>query len=186
MILNEIQVNALFFEMLSGAIDECFKTRLKRGENLVGNYESDGSTPGVDAELFDPAGVRMWHSPEPSGSFDTAADVEGLHKLCFKSTSSEVQTISFSMKVDHKHKKLIMKDQTDKIRNLVATLETGSTGILEQQQFSITREVVHQEVAQSTNSRVMWWTVVEVIALVLLSAFQVFYLQSYFEVKQVV
>merc|ERR1712241_456785 len=84
------------------------------------------------------------------------------------------------------HKQFVTQEHTSKVSELVEQLEYKAADILDQQQYAITREAVHRETAESTNSRAMWWTFAEVVALCTLAAFQVYYLKSYFEVKQVV
>merc|ERR1712083_209633 len=137
----------------------------------------------------------MWSSAKSSGRFDVEVTKDGAHTLCFESTVSERQMISFNLHIDAHggsdaldpaHKEFVTKEHTDKVSELVSKLELRANEILDQQQYAITREAVHRETAESTNSRVMWWTLVEVGALIALAAFQIFYLKSYFEVKQVV
>jgi hypothetical protein len=80
---------------------------------------------------------------------------------------------------------------------------------LSQQQFAVTREAVHRETAETTGSRVLWWTVAQAkstletsgedvkphskrvkknqaLVLTTLSLVQVYYLKSYFRVKQII
>merc|ERR1712202_3478 len=82
---------------------------------------------------------------------------------------------------DLQHKEFVTKEHTDQVADLVGRLESRTSDILDQQQYSITREAVHRETAESTNSRVMWWTIAEVLFLVVLASFQIYYLKSYFE-----
>merc|ERR1712056_107812 len=83
-------------------------------------------------------------------------------------------------------KDFVTKNHTDVVKETVDQLHLRILNILDQQQFTITREAVHRETAESTNSRVMWWTVTEAVCLVALAIFQVYYLRSYFEVKSIV
>merc|ERR1711920_1191712 len=78
------------------------------------------------------------------------------------------------------------KNHTDVVKDTVEQLHTRILSILDQQQFTITREAVHRETAERTNTRVVWWTVVEVITLICLAGFQVYYLRSYFGVKTII
>lgn len=180
---------ALFFELQAGDDAECFKTgEVLAGHRIAGTYEADGAAEGgVEATLLDSFGKQLWHGAKPSGNFEAKIEHKGVHTLCFKNLVKDKQTVSFNMQVDnHVDKELVTRDHAEKVKSLITTLESSASKILEQQQFGITREAVQQGVAESTNSRVMWWTIVEVIFLISVTAFQVYYLQSHFEVKQVI
>eukprot|EP00929_Paragymnodinium_shiwhaense_P065712 TRINITY_DN32920_c0_g1_i1.p1 TRINITY_DN32920_c0_g1~~TRINITY_DN32920_c0_g1_i1.p1 ORF type:complete len:215 (+),score=48.55 TRINITY_DN32920_c0_g1_i1:102-746(+) len=193
--------SALFFELQPGGArtEECFKVAPGAHHRLVGSYEADGVAEGVTATVFAPAaatrGRELWRSAESSAKFDVEADGEGEHTLCFQSSINEVQMVSFNYRsdshgghdaLDAEHKEFVTQEHTSKVGDLVGQLESKASDILDQQQYAITREAVHRETAESTNTRVMVWTFVEVGALVALAAFQVWYLKSYFEVKQTV
>merc|ERR1712032_73981 len=176
---------------------ECFKAKPGQGHRLVGTYEADGPTEGITVTVSGPDKKELWRSTEASGKFGVEVMQDGLHELCFETTISETQMVSFNFRVDQHgsdidealdphHMEFVTKDHTDKVGELVSKLEARAMDILDQQTYAITREAVHRETAESTNSRVMWWTLVEVAALVMLAGFQVYYLRSYFEVKQVV
>lgn len=191
--------SGLFFELkqMSQGGSECFKAKPGQGHRLIGSYEADGPSEGVTVKVFDPKKKELWKSTDSSAKFSIAVVDEGQHELCFDSTIDESsQMISFNYRVDPhgdiedpadvSHMQFVTKDHTDKVGELVSKLEMRANDILDQQQYAITREAVHRDTAESTNSRVVWWTLVEVAALIALAAFQVYYLRSYFEVKQVV
>lgn len=187
--------HGLFFELRDAGASECFKANPGHGHRLIGSYEADGPTEGISVKVIDPNTRELWHSKETAGRFDVEAMDEGQHKLCFSSSIAEPQMVSFNFHVDEHgdgevpssgHKDFVTKEHTDKVGELVAKLEIKSNDILDQQQYAITREAVHRETAESTNSRVMWWTLLEVAVLISLATFQVYYLRSYFEMKQVV
>merc|ERR1719229_2074007 len=99
--------------------------------------------------------------------------------------------ISFESRWTHSpeetdHHSFVTQNHTDQFQDLVYQLWAKTEDISEQQQFAITREEVHRETAESTNSRVVWWTLFEALALVSLAGFQVYYLRSYFEVKHII
>mmetsp|Transcript_49470 Transcript_49470/g.87098 ORF Transcript_49470/g.87098 Transcript_49470/m.87098 type:complete len:221 (-) Transcript_49470:103-765(-) len=187
---------ALFFELNPGENKECFKSAPGPGHRLIGSYEADGPAEGVVAVLQDSADKEMWRSTATAGKFDLKVSLDGTHILCFKSSSKDKQMVSFNFRVmqhgpdgemkDPSRSEPVTKDHTDRVSELVGKLETRAIDILDQQQYTITREAVHRDTAESTNARVMWWTMLEVGTLIVLAAFQVYYLRSYFEVKQVV
>eukprot|EP00931_Biecheleriopsis_adriatica_P082048 TRINITY_DN55430_c0_g1_i1.p1 TRINITY_DN55430_c0_g1~~TRINITY_DN55430_c0_g1_i1.p1 ORF type:complete len:228 (-),score=63.95 TRINITY_DN55430_c0_g1_i1:62-679(-) len=183
--------HGLFFELKAGT-PECFKANPGFGHVMHGSYEADGPSEGVIVTLKGKAEKEMYKSVEPSGKFSIEVTEEAGHQLCFTSSSGQSQMVSFNFHIDEHgdstphDDKFVTKEHTVKIEELVAKLEAKANDILDQQQYAITREAVHRETAESTNARVMWWTLAEVAVLIILASFQAYYLRSYFEVKQIV
>mmetsp|Transcript_44988 Transcript_44988/g.90799 ORF Transcript_44988/g.90799 Transcript_44988/m.90799 type:complete len:208 (-) Transcript_44988:104-727(-) len=188
---------ALFFELRpdgKGAV-ECFKASPGHGHWLIGSYEADGPTEGVSVKVTDPSSREVWHSKEPSAKFSVEVMAEGQHSLCFENSVGQPQTVSFNFRVaEHGdedpltdgHKQFVTREHTARVSELVEQLEFKTQSILDQQLFAATREAVHRDLAESTNSRVMWWTLLEVAVLISLAGFQIIHLRRYFEVKQLV
>jgi hypothetical protein len=191
--------DTLFFELNAG-ISECFKVNPGIGHRLVGSFEADGSSEGIETKVISLAQGSaqqrdLWRTTDLSGKFDVESGGDGVHQLCFTSTVSDKQIVSFNFHVDEhggddvfnaEHKEFVTKEHTDQVLKHIQTLADRTNDILDQQVFAITREAVHRQTAESTNSRVMWWTFAEVLSLIVLATFQVFYLKSFFEVKQVI
>ena len=58
--------------------------------------------------------------------------------------------------------------------------------IKDDQQYIITRERVHRDTAESTNSRVVWWSIFQLLVLGGVCYWQIYYLKHFFEVKRVI
>jgi hypothetical protein len=63
-------------------------------------------------------------------------------------------------------------------------LSDGLQAIIEEQQFYKVREMSHRDMAEDLNTKVVLWSIVEVVVLVVLSVFQVYYLRHFFNVKR--
>lgn len=55
-----------------------------------------------------------------------------------------------------------------------------------EQGYLVVRERTHRNTAESTNSRVKYWSAIQLIVVILNSVFQVLYLKRFFEVKTAV
>eukprot|EP00930_Biecheleria_cincta_P006860 TRINITY_DN107942_c0_g1_i1.p1 TRINITY_DN107942_c0_g1~~TRINITY_DN107942_c0_g1_i1.p1 ORF type:complete len:226 (-),score=45.28 TRINITY_DN107942_c0_g1_i1:10-639(-) len=197
-VLWALPCQGLFFELKGKSIagKECFTATPGHGHLLHGSYEADGASEGILVTLKGVSDRELYRSSEPSGKFSIEVMDEGNHHLCFESSVDVSQMISFNFHVDEhgdgtdahdkSHMEYVTKEHTIKMEELVQKLEAKAQDILDQQQYAITREAVHRETAESTNARVMWWTLAEVAVLISLSAFQAYYLRSYFEVKQII
>jgi len=58
--------------------------------------------------------------------------------------------------------------------------------VKDEQTYIIVRERTHRNTAESTNGRVKWWSIFQLLVLVANGGFQVWWLKRFFEVKRVV
>eukprot|EP00811_Abedinium_folium_P016637 NODE_25577_length_582_cov_2.960440.p1 GENE.NODE_25577_length_582_cov_2.960440~~NODE_25577_length_582_cov_2.960440.p1 ORF type:complete len:187 (-),score=78.44 NODE_25577_length_582_cov_2.960440:22-498(-) len=156
---------------------------------------------GVSVTVTDPQETELWTSTDTSGNFKIEMKAAGKHQLCFKSSIDENQMISFNIwqerpakdeagvrtaPLEARDREYVTKNHTARMAELVSKLEARSEDILTQQQYAITREAVHRDAAETTNHRVLVWTLAEVLTLIALATIQIYYLRSCFEMKQVV
>jgi hypothetical protein len=52
----------------------------------------------------------------------------------------------------------------------------------DEQEYAVLRERAHRDTAESTNSRVKWWSLLHTICVLSIGLWQVYYTTSYFEV----
>jgi len=76
------------------------------------------------------------------------------------------------------------RKRPDSIERSIVRLEEGLMEIRDEQQYLRTRERIHRDTAESTNARVMYWSIFESGLLVLMGLGQVFYLKRCFEVTR--
>ncbi|KAK4686747.1 hypothetical protein P7C73_g3369, partial [Tremellales sp. Uapishka_1] len=67
----------------------------------------------------------------------------------------------------------------------IRDLSAGLQLVKDEQAYLVVRERVHRNTAESTNSRVKWWAIVQTVILFSTCAWNVHYLKSWFEVKRV-
>eukprot|EP00397_Hematodinium_sp_SG-2012_P028975 GEMP01030562.1.p1 GENE.GEMP01030562.1~~GEMP01030562.1.p1 ORF type:complete len:192 (-),score=31.24 GEMP01030562.1:1491-2066(-) len=177
--------SGLFFSLKGGAT-ECFGFSLPPdgGLKLLGSYETSGAQEGILVLVkSDKDKTEVYRSIHVSSKIETSQEITGEYQLCFTSSVPNEQTVSFNLHIDKAARNIVTTTQTDKVQSLVSELEVRTSTIMDQQQYAITREAVHRDTAESTNSRLVWWTAIEVGCLIFLAGFQVYYLKSFFEVK---
>jgi hypothetical protein len=81
---------------------------------------------------------------------------------------------------------LASKTQAEKIGVLAKQVEARIGELLDQQNFAITREAIHRDTAESTNARVLWWSVGQMSILITLAMVQAYLIRNFFEVKLIV
>lgn len=89
------------------------------------------------------------------------------------------------------------------IEREIRSLASGLAAVKDEQEYIVVRERTHRNTAESTNSRVKWWSIIQAFVLFAVVAWQVYYLQvsttiehpsvptltsvqSFFEVKRVI
>jgi emp24/gp25L/p24 family/GOLD len=63
------------------------------------------------------------------------------------------------------------------IEREIRLLAHGLTSVKDEQEYIVVRERTHRNTAESTNSRVKWWSILQTIVLFSVVAWQVYYLK---------
>ena len=63
------------------------------------------------------------------------------------------------------------------IEREIRALSAGLTAVKDEQEYIVVRERTHRNTAESTNSRVKWWSIVQAVVLFAVVAWQVYYLK---------
>jgi hypothetical protein len=63
------------------------------------------------------------------------------------------------------------------IEREIRLLSNGLTAVKDEQEYIVVREKTHRNTAESTNSRVKWWSVLQAIVLFLVVGWQIYYLK---------
>ncbi|KAI1908555.1 emp24p/erv25p- protein [Ophidiomyces ophidiicola] len=198
--------NAIFFYIF-GQEPKCFYEELPHGTLVVGTYSAEsyndkighyGSDPSLGItitvdETFDNDHRVVSQRGGEKGKFTFSAADSGLHKICFKpehgsnsgwfSGGAAVKlTIDIatgeSSKLETEDKSK-MEDMAQRVKNLNARLQD----IRREQIFQREREAQFRDQSETTNSRVVRWTLVQLAVLSITCFWQLSHLRSFF-IKQ--
>lgn len=67
----------------------------------------------------------------------------------------------------------------EQVRKLAENIQA----VKNEQAYIVIRERIHRNTAESTNARVKWWSIFQILVVAANSVFQIFYLKNIFEVK---
>ena len=180
---------------------ECFYEDLKQGDTLTISFEVGEAGNGANAQEIDfhmtdaygrviQSGIKV-----DTGFYTATADRDGKWTFCFNNHMSMVtnKVVSFYVHEQHRPDKEEAAKEAEKKGSAVDPLEKEiqDLGLLVQtvrdhQQYIMYREHAHRATAESTNDRVKWWGVFQVVLLIFVAFFQITYLKRFFEVKRVV
>lgn len=171
--------------------EECFFERVTAGTQLSLMFEvAEGGFLDIDVTINGPDNQRMHEMfRESSGRFTLAAPTDGDYTYCFSNRMSSVtpKTLMFTMLVSAPHgTESASNSKDEKLEQLVDRLNDDLTAISSEQHYMEVRDRVHSQVNESTNRRVVIWSLFEAALLIAMTVGQVFYLKRFFEVRRVV
>ncbi|KAF7729149.1 p24 complex component [Apophysomyces ossiformis] len=184
---------------------ECFFEQLAEGDKMTISYQvADGDSRGIDFTLYGPRNNELKSAyGETSAIHVFVAPSDGKYEYCFsnKASSVPVKSVNFNvhdmLKVErnaagesrtvcHPQHTNWEIEHIDPIENEIRELADSIFAIKAEQEYIVVRERQHRNTAESTNSRVKWWSIGQLILLAVVCFWQVFYLKRFFEVKRAV
>ncbi|KAJ3423974.1 hypothetical protein M0812_29605 [Anaeramoeba flamelloides] len=137
----------------------------------------------------------------PSGQYSFFVRHKGLYSFCFDNTFSSVskKDINFNLQsttrgklaqqpndstIPKDRENLAKKEQFVKLAERLERLSVRLDELRQQQSYLKIRERVHRDTTESTNSRVLWWSLLATAFIVCASIGQIYYLRKVFEKKQ--
>lgn len=201
-----VPFNSAFYVYLTGGEKKCYNKELSKDTILNGKYSLDvfdsdkneyvqpqGNEVGIIIdveEVFDDY-HRVVHQKGTSNSeFTFVALDSGEHRICFQVQSSgwiaKVKTkFDIQFEVAHDIEILDSKQKTKQktIQNKVNILSSKVKEIKREQDLVRERESQFRDLSESVNGNVMWWGIIQLIALGLTCLWQLRSLKGFF-VKQ--
>ncbi|KAH8830214.1 COPII-coated vesicle protein [Flagelloscypha sp. PMI_526] len=208
-----IFLSTLFLQLASAHLididagkKECFFEDLSTNDKMTVTYQvSGGGHMDIDFWLTDPTDkVLSKKIRQSTGSVSITAEKNGRHEYCFSNQMSAIadKVVSFNVHgviyipedgIIFLHSlcfrfsfSLELADIIAPIEREIRKLSQGLTAVKDEQEYMVLREKVHRNTAESTNSRVKWWSILQSIILFAVVGWQVYYLKSFFEVKRVI
>jgi len=154
----------------------------------VGDREFGGAgNLDIDFTIEDPNGrLKENVKSASSGDYSFEADLDGRYKYCFSNENSNVGSKEVSFNVHGIVYVAEDPENSDPLEKGVKELGELLNQVKDEQEYIVVREMVHRNTAESTNSRVKWWSIFQLGVVGGNGVFQVWYLKRFFEVKRVV
>lgn len=161
----------------------CFYEDMHVGDEMTLTYQvSGGGHLDIDTTVRDPSGRLLFEQKhKDTGTYDFVADTDGRHQYCFSNKFSVVtdKTLSFNV-----HGVLYLTEEEGlipaerELRDLANNIQLFK----DEQEYLSMRERVHRNTAESTNSRVKWWSILQTLLIVAVVAFQVYFVKRFVRV----
>jgi len=202
-------MGAYFF--LEPGTPVCFIEEVPEETLVVGHYNSldhepgfrtedyPGSESGIQVQVEDPLtrAVILKHWTSSEGSFAFTSLHGGEHKICLTLVSSsswfgdESDKYRISLHLDigeaaTDYEVLAKVEHLSAIEVEIRKLNDRIRTIRNEQAYQKQRELGFRNTSESTNSRVMWWSILQMFILVGSSAAQIYMLRQFFRKKKIV
>ncbi|KMS65041.1 hypothetical protein BVRB_040040, partial [Beta vulgaris subsp. vulgaris] len=122
----------------------------------------------ANIKVYDPNGKVLFEEDRTSGeSIGWAAQVPGMYKICWFNTMSKTTAkhITWELTAGNalQSKEVAKIEHLDPLTNSVSMLSQSLRAVADEQKYIKVRERVASNTNQSTNSRVLWWGLLETI-----------------------
>ncbi|XP_008556582.1 transmembrane emp24 domain-containing protein 2 [Microplitis demolitor] len=177
--------------------EECFFEKIDKDTKMGVTFEvAEGGFLDIDIKIFGPDG-KIIHEGEQEGSgkYTFAANVDGRYTYCFSNKKSTMtpKNVMFNIDVHQPTKNKDENVPTDedsvnhrKLEDMITDLGNGLRDVRNEQEYMAVRDRNHRAINESTNFRVVLWSIFEATVLAAMTVGQIFYLKRFFEVRRVV
>jgi hypothetical protein len=179
---------------------ECFFVDLTPGQKVsVPFFVTRGGLLDIDLRILGPQNEPISSGMQfESSTVDFTVRNQGPHQFCWNNEMARwtAKVVQFDVYVDGKPSSLVGKEKMkaepvtpgalSPLEMAVNRISDALNQIQKDQHFLRVRETAHRDTAESTNTRVLWYSVLESIVLIGISLGQVYYLRKFFEVKRAV
>lgn len=168
----------------------CYFEKLKVGDEFsinfqVGTRDSESSEQlDIDFYADNPSGQRIFNLEKVADSHvEIPITSNGNHKFCFSNAYSGYSSKDITFHVNHVWGSELRSEEADSIDGQLKTLQRIVEELAQESEYLRIRERTHRNTAESTNERVKWWSIAQLVIVVGTVVFQVAYLKRFFEVK---
>ncbi|CAH4027712.1 transmembrane emp24 domain-containing protein 2 [Pieris napi] len=174
--------------------EECFFENVDADTKMGLTFEiAEGGFLDIDVKITGPDGAVIYTGQrESSGMYTFSAATSGRYTYCFSNQMSTMtpKVVMFNFEVgDAPAKKTGEKDDDanhNKLEDMIKELGTTLKTVKHEQEYMQVRDRIHRDINESTNSRVVMWSIFEACVLLIMTFGQVYYLKRFFEVQRVV
>lgn len=172
---------------------QCFFENLKANDELALSFQVGSRNPSnpeqhvVDFYITSPKGNTLVKRTNIAHGDESVKAMQlGKYQYCFSNEHSGRSDIDVSFNIHGVVYVDANDPKADTLDYAIQRLSVLTDEVKAEQGYLVIRERTHRNTAESTNSRVKWWSVFQIFVVAANSLFQIYYLRRFFEVKSVV
>ncbi|KAL0217015.1 hypothetical protein RCL1_007498 [Eukaryota sp. TZLM3-RCL] len=182
-----LHANAFMFK-IEPTKRECFYEEVTKNQPITGSFQVTANTQlEIDFEIIDPNGATIISSERKADdNFFIQAPSDGIYQFCFRNqmTTKVTKLVTFVVKIGSEQTDdFAKKEHLTPIEESMSRMRELLEEVIQEQHYMKARERVHRSTTESTNDRVLWWSMFEILAVVVFSLGQIFYLRKLMERK---
>ncbi|KOB78635.1 CHOp24 [Operophtera brumata] len=166
--------------------EECFFENVEADTKMGLTFEiAEGGFLDIDVTISGPDG-KVIHQGERESSGMYAFSATSINK---EALTMLFQVVMFNLEVGEsqaKPKEGETEVDHNKLEDMIKELGTTLKTVKHEQEYMQVRDRIHRSINESTNSRVVMWSIFEASVLLVMTLGQVYYLKRFFEVQRVV
>jgi len=180
-------VDGFSFEVGAG-LESCFYEVVDQGNPIAVMFQvTGGGFLDIDVTVTSPEGKVIYSGKrENDGRYSFTAPSSGTYSFCFNNGMSTVTQKQIELSVNVRksidiYNDIATEEEISPLLDAIQQLDDTIKGIEEDQSYLKMREQAHRSTNESTNDRVMYWSIFEMLILIIMSIWQVYYLRKFFE-----
>jgi len=186
-------VNGMFFKLKPNA-EKCLKEEVHKDILVKGNYQIEElANVDVNLKITDSKDHILFQKDEASeGKFAFTLDQADVFSICFTSKSSgQSRPIDISLEIKRgveakNYDELAKAEELKPLELELRRLEDLTESIVTDFAHMKKREEEMRNTNESTNSRVLYFSIFSMFCLIALASWQVLYLKKYFKSKKLI
>ncbi|XP_064403808.1 transmembrane emp24 domain-containing protein 10-like isoform X2 [Halichondria panicea] len=188
--------SSISFDLPADA-QKCLQEEVHKDVLVVGEYKlSDVQGIRTDLKVADSKGHTLYNQDDASkGKFAFTTDDYDMFEVCFHSTvtgpggQGSTREVSLSLKHGVEAKNYDDVGKAEKLKPLeleLRRLEDLAESIVNDFAYMRAREEEMRDTNESTNTRVLYFSVFSMLCLFVLAGWQIFYLRRFFQAKKLI
>eukprot|EP00054_Salpingoeca_dolichothecata_P006979 m.40844 g.40844 ORF g.40844 m.40844 type:complete len:207 (+) comp16790_c0_seq1:39-659(+) len=193
-----VAVRAISFELAANT-QKCLQEDVHKDVLVVGEYEisdDDSEDMEIDLEITDSRGHHVYRKEDAvSGKFAFTSDNYDVYEICFRNSAhkdvkpEDHRVVTLVVKVGVEARSYDKVAKAEKLKPMevqLRKLEDLSESIVQDFARMKKREAEHRDTNESTNERLLQFSIFSMVCLLVLAVWQVLYLKRYFKQKKLI
>eukprot|EP01086_Lenisia_limosa_P015863 TRINITY_DN5356_c0_g1_i1.p1 TRINITY_DN5356_c0_g1~~TRINITY_DN5356_c0_g1_i1.p1 ORF type:complete len:205 (+),score=51.43 TRINITY_DN5356_c0_g1_i1:95-709(+) len=169
--------------------EECFFEDLVKDSRASLQFQVlSGGFRDISVSILDPNGNLVYQGErETESRYTFTASTNGIYRFCLSNKISTYtsKVVQFSIEVGKvgtpNHDEFAKPDQVGSLGPQLDDMAVHMQRVYDEHRYLRSRERTHRDTVESTNSRVMWWAMFEMIVIGVITGWQVYKVTSFFE-----
>ncbi|CRG97535.1 cop-coated vesicle membrane protein p24 precursor, putative [Plasmodium gallinaceum] len=172
---------------------DCFHFKAETNNFIVGSYEIIDTNSSCIITILnrqDKNNDYLFKSRNSQDKFEIQAKTTGMHSFCYENKGNSDITIMFTLRVKEVHgtneSDLSTVDDVQKINDEAYELYEQFLEVYDEQERMMEKADLYKQFNEKINSKLILWSEIQIILLIILTLIHIYYIKSFFEIKTIV